>query len=321
MKKTMFTTAVLALFFASCSNDDGLIQPTQSLEDTPIHVNVTVADLQTRAGYDAANLPGQFYMKVVHPDKSKYSYDVQMKNEEGSWNSYLNDGKTSVQMLWAGDDKQLYVTAATFPLQDANVSIGVETDQSTEEKVTASDQLLMTTTAVTPSKSGINVTLNHMMAKVKLIIELKDEFDFPENPFTKVSIDGTLPKRNCNLGSFDAVSEGSLMWSDALGGDVAESAKSITPLLNSYTKAEGANRAKGEFEVILLPNSYEAGEFMVSFKVGDRFFKWTSIENINLESGVEYTVKLVAGHDKVNMTSFSSSAWKTGETITGKETE
>lgn len=134
MKKIMLLAACAAML-ASCSNDDELIQPAQSLEDTPIQVNVAVEDLQTRAGYDDANLPGQFYLKVVHPDKSKYSYDVQMKYEEGSWNSYLTDGTTSAQMLWAGDDKQIYVTAATFPLQeDANVSLGIETDQSTEEK-------------------------------------------------------------------------------------------------------------------------------------------------------------------------------------------
>lgn len=321
MKKIMLLAACAAML-ASCSNDDELIQPAQSLEDTPIQVNVAVEDLQTRAGYDDANLPGQFYLKVVHPDKSKYSYDVQMKYEEGSWNSYLTDGTTSAQMLWAGDDKQIYVTAATFPLQeDANVSLGIETDQSTEEKVKASDHLLMIPTAVTPSKSGINVTLNHLMAKVKLIIELKDELVFEENPFAKVSVDGTLPKRNCNLGSFGAISDKSLTWSEAYDGNNAVTPKSITPLQNSYTKAEGTNRAKGEFEVILLPNTYEAGKFMVSFKVGDRTFRWTSAEEITLESGTEYTLKLTAGHDYINSASFFSSAWETGETITGKETE
>lgn len=320
MKRIMLLAACAAML-ASCSNDDDLIQPAQSLEDTPIQVNVAVEDLQTRAGYDDVNLPGQFYMKVVHPDKSKYSYDVQMKYEEGSWNSYLMDGTTSAQMLWAGDDKQIYVTAATFPLQDTNVSLGVETDQSTEEKVKASDHLLMIPTAVTPSKSGINVTFNHLMAKVKLTIELKDELVFEENPFARVSVDGTLPKRNCNLGSFSAISDESLKWSEAYDGNIAVTAKSITPLQNSYTKAEGTNRAKGEFEVILLPNTYEAGKLMVSFKVGDRTFRWTSAEEITLESGTEYTLKLTAGHDYINSASFFSSAWETGETITGKETE
>lgn len=317
MKKIIFSTAVFALLFASCSNDEGITQPTQSLEGTPIQVNVAVADLQTRAGYDKSNLPEQFYMNVIHPNaNSKYTYKVLMKNEENAWSSYSPvDTDEPMQMLWAGDDKQVSVTAATFSLAKNTIDLGVEADQLTEGNIKSSDHLLMATTSVTPSLSGIDVTFSHLMSKLKLVIELKNEFDVADNPFSEVSVNGTLLKRNYNLGT---IAENSSPWSDVSDGSNSVLVTSITPLLNSFSVAKEDTRATGKFEAILVPQKIASGNFNVCFKVNGRKFNWTSTEEIMLESGTEYTLKLTAGHDKVSSASFAASTWNAGNSISGK---
>lgn len=315
MKKTMISTAVLALLFASCSSDDGLTQSTLPLEGTPIQVNVAVADLQTRAGYDASNLPTEFYMNVTNPDNEKYSYKVLLKKESGNWNSYdATTPKKSKQMLWAGDNKDVKVTASSLSLVNESITTEVKTDQSTSDNVKLSDHLLMSTTSVTPSTNGIEVTLNHLMSKIKLIITLGDEFEITDDPFSKVSIEGTLPKRIYNLGTVEEN-----VWSDVNGSNPVTAA-TITPLQNSFKAANGSIHASGEYEAILVPQTIEAGNFYIWFKVKDRLFEWKSTENINLDSGKEYTLKLMAGHDKVSSASFTTSAWNGGDTFSN-ETE
>lgn len=324
MKKRLAIMAILTLIFVSCSNDDGLLKPTQPLKDTPVRVNVSVADLQTRAGYDNSNLPDRFYMNITHPDEgSKYTYDVIMKkNEEGKWASYDLDNRTDpVLMLWAGDNKNVSVTATTFYIFKNRGNMGgdmgyveVDTDQSTEDKIKSSDHLLMQAPNVVPSASGIDITFSHLLAKVKLSIELKDEFDASQNPFTNVSIDGTFPQRQYN---FTTATEGESPWTDLTWIP----ATPIAPLLNSFTPAEDSNRARGEFEAILVPQNVEANKFIVRFKVGEREFKWVYAQPISLESGTVYTLKLIAGHDKVSSTSFLASAWNTEESTIKGETE
>lgn len=312
MKKTLISTAVFALLFASCSNDEGLIQPTQSLEGTPIHVNVAVADMQTRAGYDNSNLPDQFYLDVIHPDEdSKYTYHVLMKNEENVWKSYDATKNTPVQMLWAGDNQQVSVTAATFGLDNMS-ELSVQTDQSTADKVKLSDHLQMPTTDVTPSGSAIDVTLNHVMSKLKVVVELGDEFDDTENPFSEITVNGTLPKRLYKYSSAENT------WSNCVDESNPVTATSITPFSNAFIAASDGNRASAEFEAILVPQTIASGEFNVRFKVNNRAFKWTSFEEIILEGGTEYTLNLTAGHDKVNSASFTASSWNAGNSISGK---
>ena len=51
--------AVTAIF-AGCANDEDALLPNDSLKDTPINVDVLVSGINTRAGYDADNLPTKF---------------------------------------------------------------------------------------------------------------------------------------------------------------------------------------------------------------------------------------------------------------------
>lgn len=320
MKKTMISTAVLALLFVSCSSDDGLTQSTLPLEGTPIQVNVAVADLQTHAGYDASNLPTEFYIDVINPSNSKYSYkDIMMKFENGQWNSYVPSYKNNssedekIQMLWAGDNNNVQVTARTFNLQNSengSTTVSVQTDQYNAANFQKSDHLGMKKTTVPPSTNGIDVPFTHLMSKIKLEIELRDEFYATSTTdIYSVAINGTYP----NATYSEETQECSVKKDD--------SPQAIDMHPSSALSQDSNKHSFGKYEVILMPQTIEANQFTVSFMVGDRKFEWTSTDAVTLESGKIYTLKLMAGKDIiVSSVSFSTSAWNNGDTIS-KETE
>ena len=202
-------------------------------------------------------------------------------------------------MYWQNSTTQVTVTAATFSLDGAQ-DLAVQTDQSTEANVIASDHLYMAATsqsyaAVTDEKAegAINVNFSHLMSKVNLTITLADEFDATENPISNVTFQGTVASRNYNAGT----------WTNING----VTATDITACGVGYTKPTAT------YEVILVPQTIAADNFAVQFKIGDRMFKWTSTDEVNLVSGTKYTLSLTAGDEKVSGASFSSTAWGNGE--------
>ena len=300
MKKKLLPLAALATIFAACSNND---VPQNSLKDMPITVSVGVADLTTRAGHDNTNLPEKFYLSI---DQVGMDYDyanVLMTKSTG--NAYTTDS----QLLWAGGaDNEVIATAATFSLDGAK-DLEVQTDQSTADAVKTSDHLLMAEKSVTPSAEGISVEFSHIMSKVMLTITLGDEFNETSNPISDVAFKGTVASNSYTAGTG---------WAEIATGTEATD---IVPFCNAYTAptTEKSN-ATAEYEVILVPQTVDANTFTVVFNVGDRVFRWTSANEVKLESGYKYTLNLTAGKDKVSSATFSSYAWNNGDNLNG-ETE
>ncbi len=271
MKTKYFAFAVLATMLASCSNEEGIITQVDNLKDTPITVNALVGELTTRAGYDAENLPEQFYLEIDNPDNDKYDYSALMKYENNAWVAYdATTPENKITLLWQNSTTNVEVTAATYSLDTEQTALTVETDQSTADNIKASDHLYYNA-SVAPSADGISVAFNHVMSKVLLTITLGTEFDYEDNPIKELTIDG------------------------------------ITPLAISYSNPAA------QYEVILVPETKEAETFTVQFKVDGRAFKWTSADAVTLQSGYQYTLNLTAGKDLVSPTSFSATAWNTGE--------
>ena len=285
------TMAVTALMMAACSSED--VPQVDSVTNTPIRIHAMVAELESRAGYGGTVLPDEFYLSVANTNNPTYSYsNVSVSNSGSGW-------EPASQMYWQNSTTQVTVTAATFSLDGAQ-DLAVQTDQSTEANVIASDHLYMAATsqsyaAVTDEKAegAINVNFSHLMSKVNLTITLADEFDATENPISNVTFQGTVASRNYNAGT----------WTNING----VTATDITACGVGYTKP------KATYEVILVPQTIDAGNFAVQFKIGDRMFKWTSTDEVNLVSGTKYTLSLTAGDEKVSGASFSSTAWGNGE--------
>lgn len=291
------TMAAAALMMAACSSED--VPQVDSVTNTPIRIHAMVAELESRAGIDGNTDFTQFYLSVTNSSNSNYSYsNVQVTNSGSGW-------EPASPMYWQNSESEVSVTAATFSLDGAQ-NLAVQADQSTDANVIASDHLYMAATPqtyaeVTGTKDAgaINVNFSHIMSKVNLTITLADEFDADTNPISDVTFQGTVARRNYNAGN----------WTN-INGVTATDIKAFT---GTYTVPTQANpNATAQYEVILVPQTIAAGNFVVQFKIGGRQFKWTSANAVTLESGKQYTLALTAGDEKVSGASFSSAAWGNG---------
>ena len=311
MKHQILAFAVAALCFTACSNEDNISQ--DYLANTPIKLNVSVDEPTTRAGYSNAVLPEGFGLEVYHyldPDKNerdkKYSYQVWVKKVGESWKTYKFDYETlsgtdeEVTMLWANMNDQVDVMAST------KVGlITIPTDQTSDEKLKQADVLYMSPTDIDPSKKGIEVALKHAMSKINLTIELGSEFEFTEDinkKITDVKIDGSLVSEFFTLDGQHRTDG---------------NPQTITPLYTGETPfSKDANgvitKASATYEAILIPQTITSGNFTVSFKVDGKLYEWTYNKDLTLDPSTAYTLKLIAGDDKVQPASFSVAEWGKG---------
>ena len=318
MKHQIFAFAVAALSFTACTNEDNISQ--DFLADTPIKLNVSVDEPTTRAGYSDANKPTGFILEVKHDiyRYDKYDYLVWAKKVGDSWKTYKPDetlkGGTDeeVTMLWANMNDKVDVTAFT------NLgTITIPTDQTSDDQLKEADVLYMPFTKYTPTNKGITVNLQHAMSKINLTIELGSEYEFSKEDvdlkITDVKIDGSLVSGDLASGGINNVY-----------GDPTP----ITPLHTSATAfskdADGnITKASATYEAILIPQTIESGKFTVSFKVDGKLYEWVynNEAGLTLAPNTAYTLKLIAGDDKVQPASFSVAAWNPGNGENGEEKE
>lgn len=323
MKHQILALAVAALSFTACSNEDNISQ--DFLADTPIKLNVSVDEPTTRAGYSETVLPEGFGLDVIHyldsdhnvPDGT-YTYQVWAKKVGDIWKTYKLDenyGVTDeeVTMLWANMNDQVEVMAYT-KIQNFTIP----TDQTSDEQLKQADVLYMPPTwyTPTPTERSINVNLQHAMSKINLTIELGSEFEFTEDinkKITDVKIDGSL------------VSD----WFTLDGKHQTEgNPRTITPFYTGATPfskdADGViTKASATYEAILIPQTIESGKFTVSFKVEGKLYEWAynNEAGLTLAPNIAYTLKLIAGDDKVQPVSFSVAKWNPGNGENGEEKE
>lgn len=314
MKHQILALAVAALSFTACSNEDNISQ--DFLADTPIKLNVSVDEPTTRAGYSDADKPTGFILEVKHDINryDKYNYLVWAKKVGDSWKTYKLDDETlsgtdeEVTMLWANMNDKVDVTAFT------NIgTITIPTDQTSDDQLKEADVLYMPFTKYTPTNKGITVNLQHAMSKINLTIELGSEFEFTEDickKITDVKIDGSSVSGDLGSGGIYDVS-----------GDPTP----ITPLYTGETafskEAGKITKASATYEAILIPQTIASGNFTVSFKVDGKLYEWTYNKDLTLDPSTAYTLKLIAGDDKVQPASFSVAAWNPGNGTDGEKKE
>ena len=276
----------VAAIFAGCSNDEDALQPTDSLKDKPINVDVMVSGIHTRAGYDNnASLPTQFYLSIDQ-NGEKYDYNnVVMKNEAGKWVAYESDAKDAAkkQLLWEGSEGNVTVTAATFPLPTnaTSYTLSAKTDQSTADAVKASDHLYYYSNAVTPSIGGIILSLGHIMSKIAVKLTLGTEYAGTEsNPITSVTAFGALANA-----TYSPAAE--TPWSN-------QSAASEIRLFPSV-EYDTENRT-ATYEAILVPQTIGANTFGVEIRIGEKTYEWKSSDAFTLTGGKNCTLEMTVGN-------------------------
>lgn len=322
-KLYMIALAAMTMILGSCSDSNSEFSQ-DFLADTPIKLNVSVDEPTTRAGYSNTEQPEGFGLIVQHSDSKndKYNYNVWAEGNGTDWKtydleSYLKDGtKKDVTMLWANMNDKVAIAALS------NVNFDkIPTDQTSAEGVKKADLLTMPVTKVNPSTNGINVEFKHTMSKIKLTIDLGDEYEFAENVdkmITDVKIDGSkvetlfhIKPENTEFGFvFDNISGNPIPVSPFRTG--------TTP----YSKTNGKiTKAKATYEAILIPQTIASGNFTVSFKVDGKLYEWTYDKELTLVPTTAYTLKLTAGDDKVQPVSFSVAPWGVGNGENGEKKE
>lgn len=299
MKRIIYFAALAALL-AGCSKN---IQSETPLRDTPISVNVLMPEIQTRAGYGQGKIPTKFYLSL-NQNGTKYDYTnvVMKKPEYGKWEAYESDAENALKklLLWEGSASYVQVTAATFPLAGgAPYTLSVSDDQSTDEKLTASDHLWYSD-GVSPDVKGISIPFCHIMSKVKIEITLGNEYADKTDPVISVAVLNTATQALYEPKNASAI----------LFGNLTEP-KAILACKTGYN----ADTRTASFEVILVPQTVAAGSFGLSILVGDNTYEWFSSAEVTLGGNKEYTLSLTAGKDKASVNRFTTSSWGSGNGI------
>lgn len=329
MKHQILALAVAALSFTACSNEDNISQ--DYLADTPIKLNVSVDEPTTRAGYSNEDKPTGFILYVLndHVREDKYNYNVWVEGEDKNWKTYnleqymTDRTKEEVTMLWANMDDNVTVLAIS-DVEYAKDGVNHHpTDQTTLDALKKADFLAMPITKVKPTQSGINVEFKHTMSKINLTIELGSEYEFTkEDVNTKIAdvkIDGSMVKARYAFNPSTA--DPQFSFSDYSGDPTP-----ISPYHTSttaYSKTDGViTKASATYEAILIPQTIASGKFTVSFKVDGKLYEWAynNEAGLTLDPSTAYTLKLIAGDDKVQPASFSVAAWGEGN-VENKETD
>ncbi len=276
--------AVTAIF-AGCANDEDALLPNDSLKDTPINVDVLVSGINTRAGYDADNLPKMFYLSI---DQNGENYDytnVVMKYDGSKWVAYESDATDAEkkQLLWEGSEGNVTVTAATFPLPKTSTSyaLSVQTDQSTADAVKASDHLCYYSYMVMPSIDGISLELDHIMSKITVKLTLGTEYESSAtNPITSVTAFGASTGATYSPGVGTPWSKQSNVSNITLFPSVA------------YNKAERT----ATYEAILVPQTIAENTFGIEIRIGEKTYEWTSADAFTLTGGTNHTLEMTVGN-------------------------
>ena len=333
MKHQILALAVAALSFTACTNEDNISQ--DYLADTPIKLNVSVDEPTTRAGYSDEDKPTGFALVVLHDTygANKYNYNVWAEWEDNNWKTYdltkysTDRTKEEVTMLWANMNDKVAVKAisdvAYYAAAVGEIS-NHPTNQTTPDALKKADFLAMPLTPVAPTQNGINVEFKHTMSKINLTIELGSEYEFTQEDvdtkITDVKIDGSKVEAfyHINTSNYDPQFQFSGHFGDP--ASISPYHTGTTP----YSKTDGViTKAKATYEAILIPQTIASGEFTVSFKVDGKLYEWAynNEAGLTLASNTAYTLKLIAGDDKVQPVSFSVAKWNEGNGPEGEKKE
>lgn len=286
-----FAMVAVTAIFAGCANDEDALLPTDSLKDTPINVDVLVSGINTRAGYDNTSQPTMFYLSIDQ-NGTNYDYNVVMKYEGDTWVAYEPDAENAAtkQLLWEGSEANVTVTAATFPLPKASTSyaLSVQTDQSTDNGIKASDHLCYYSNAVKPSKDGISLELDHIMSKISVKLTLGTEYKASAtNPITSVTAFGASTGATYSPGA-------GTPWS-------AESNVSKITLFPSV--AYDTNNRTVTYEAILVPQTIAENTFGIEIRIGEKTYEWTSADAFTLTGGTNHNLEMTVGKPVGNASS------------------
>lgn len=287
MKANILTLAVLAAtVLTGCSNDDDVFN-TPDYADTPIGLNVNVGPMATRAGYDDTNLTGSSFGLYLTTEGTNSDERYNCTNREVRYdNGWTIQGE---QLLWKSNDAKVTYNAympRTHVYNEDSYTFTVQTDQSNENNVKASDLLWTGGRQDATAGKALDINFKHALSKLNVTLtkgtELEDGLTF-----TSVKLSNCATKIVVNL----------------LEGTIVKTTNS------GQTITMYAATANEKYECILVPQTFAQSLKVEITDNNGKVYTFTSNKDLTFASGEEYTLNLTVGRDKVTTGTISADPW------------
>ena len=285
-KANILATAALATLLAACSNDSDVFN-TPDYADTPIGLNVNVSPMATRAGYEQGALTEGSFGLYLTTEGTNSDERYNCTNREVKYdNGWTIQGG---QLLWKSNDATVtyyaYLPYTGIVGDAASYAFTVQTDQSNESNVKASDLLWTGQQTATPG-TALDINFKHALSKLNVTLTKGSELEDGVT-FTSVKLSNCATKIVVNL----------------LEGTIVETTNS-GQTITMYATTENE-----QYECILVPQTFNQ---TLKVEITDNYGKvytFTSNKDLTFASGEEYTLNLTVGRDKVTTGTISAESW------------
>lgn len=286
-KANMIATAALATLLAACSNDSDVFN-TPDYADTPIGLNVNVGPMATRAGYEQGALTEGSFGLYLTTEGTNSDERYNCTNREVRYESgWTIQGE---QLLWKSNDATVTYYAYlpyTETVSDAvNYAFTVQTDQSTEDNVKASDLLWTGGRQDATAGKALDINFKHALSKLNVTLTKGSELEDGVT-FTLVKLSNCATATTVNL-------------TDGTTGNTTNSGQTIT--LYAATPDE-------QYECILVPQTFAQSLKVEITDNNGKVYTFTSNRDLTFASGEEYTLNLTVGRDKMTTGTISAESW------------
>lgn len=285
-KANILATAALATLLAACSNDSDVFN-TPDYADTPIGLNVNVSPMATRAGYEQGALTEGSFGLYLTTEGTNSDERYNCTNREVKYdNGWTIQGG---QLLWKSNDATVtyyaYLPYTGTVGDAASYAFTVQTDQSTEDNVKASDLLWTGQQTATPG-TALDITFKHALSKLNVTLTKGTEL---ENGLTFTSV--TLS--NCATATTVNLTDGTVCTA-------TNSGQTIT----LYAATENK-----QYECILVPQTFAQSLKVEITGNNGKVYTFTSNKDLTFASGEQYTLNLTVGRNKVTTGTISAESW------------
>ena len=286
-KANILATAALATLLAACSNDSDVFN-TPDYADTPIGLNVNVGPMATRAGYEQGALTEGSFGLYLTTEGTNSDERYNCTNREVKYdNGWTIQGG---QLLWKSNDATVtyyaYLPYTGAVSDAASYAFTVQTDQSNESNVKASDLLWTGQQTATPG-TALDINFQHALSKLNVTLKKGSELEDGQNlTFTSVKLSNCATTTTVNL----------------FEGTFGNTTNSQTITLYAATENE-------QYECILVPQTFAQSLKVEITDNNGKVYTFTSNKDLTFASGKQYTLNLTVGRDKVTTGTISAESW------------
>lgn len=285
-KANILATAALATLLAACSNDSDVLN-TPDYADTPIGLNVNVSPMATRAGYEQGALTEGSFGLYLTTEGTNSDERYNCTNREVKYdNGWTIQGG---QLLWKSNDATVtyyaYLPYTETVGDAASYAFTVQTDQSNESNVKASDLLCTGQQTATPG-TALDINFQHALSKLNVTLAKGSELE-DGLTFTSVKLSNCATATTVNLTAGTA-------------GTATNSGQTITLY---------AATANEKYECILVPQTFNQTLKVEITDNNGKVYTFKSDNELTFSSGKQYTLNLTVGRDKVTTGTISAESW------------